>query len=292
SVGVGADVGIAGGGGGIVFSSARSLVELIDLNGDGLPDQVMKLPEETGVLRVKLNHGNGFAPEEHWRIPTWDGLDVDPPDFLFLPSGDALTFRRSEQFSASFTINVCFFLCVGGSAFHSQGPDWSQLGFADIDGDGRVDHVLKLDGNSQVFVKLNQVGKSNLLKTVTRPLGGTIELDYRREGNRVAPDESPRVDMPQNQWVLASTTTSDGRGNRYRQTFDYFGSGVYDRAERENLGFARVVTTRDDGSRIEAFFHNQDYYRKGLALRIVEKDAAGNLFTAEDMEYRAPVPAP
>src|SRR5262249_50244616 len=145
---------------------------------------------------------------------------------------------------------------------------------------------------SQVFVKLNQVGKSNLLKTVTRPLGGTIELDYRREGNRVAPDESPRVDMPQNQWVLASTTTSDGRGNRYRQTFDYFGSGVYDRAERENLGFARVVTTRDDGSRIEAFFHNQDYYRKGLALRIVEKDAAGNLFTAEDMEYRAPVPAP
>src|SRR5262249_44168412 len=141
SRGRGAGRGIAGGGGGIVFSSARSLVELIDLNGDGLPDQVMKLPEETGVLRVKLNHGNGFAPEEHWRIPTWDGLDVDPPDFLFLPSGDALTFRRSEQFSASFTINVCFFLCVGGSAFHSQGPDWSQLGFADIDGDGRVDHV-------------------------------------------------------------------------------------------------------------------------------------------------------
>ena len=293
SVGVGADVGIVGGGGGVVFTSARALVELIDLNGDGLPDQVMKVPDETGTLRVKLNLGNGFGPEERWRIPTWAGLDVDPPDYLFLPGGDALSFRRSQQFSASFSFKICFFVCVGASGFHAEGPDWSQLSFEDIDGDGRVDHVLKLDGNSQVYAKLNQVGKSNLLETVTRPLGGTISLDYQREGNRVAPGETPRVDMPQNQWVLASSTVTDGRGNSYSQAFDYLGSGFYDRVEREFLGYAHVVTTRlEDGSQIEEFFHNEDYYRKGLAFRTVEKDAAGNLFIVAETSFRAPVPAP
>ena len=291
SVGVGADVGIVGGGGGVVFTSARSLVELIDLNGDGLPDQVLKVPDESGVLHVKLNLGNGFGPEQAWHIPTWDGLDVDPPDFLFLPSGDALTFRRSQQFSASFSFKVCFFVCVGGSAFHSQGPEWAQLSFEDIDGDGRIDHVLKLDGDSHVYAKLNQVGKSNLLKTVARPLGGTIELDYKREGNAVADDASPRVDMPQNQWVLASATTTDGRGNHYTEAFDYTGSGFYDRVERESLGYGHIVTTRvDDGSVSEQFFYNQDYYRKGLSARTVIKDAAGNLFAVRDVAFQVPTP--
>ncbi|HEU4730906.1 MAG TPA: SpvB/TcaC N-terminal domain-containing protein [Kofleriaceae bacterium] len=289
SVGIGADAGIVGGGGGVVFTAARSLVELVDLNGDGLPDQVLKVPDETGVLRVKLNLGNGFGPEQRWPIPSWNGLDVDPPDYLFLPSGDALTFHRSQQFSASFSVKVCFFVCVGATGFHSQGPEWSQLGFEDIDGDGRVDHVLKLDGNAQVYTKLNQIGKSNLLKTVIRPLGGSIELDYQRDGNRVAPGESPRVDMPQNQWVLASVVTRDGRGSQYRDAYDYTSSGFYDRVEREWYGYAHIVTTHvDDGSQIEQFFFNQDYYRKGLSARSVLRDAAGNLFAVRDMTFRIP----
>ncbi|HET7505672.1 MAG TPA: SpvB/TcaC N-terminal domain-containing protein [Kofleriaceae bacterium] len=289
SVGVGADVGVVGGGGGVVFSASRSLVELVDLNGDGLPDQLLKVPDETGVLRVKLNLGNGFGPEQRWPIPPWAGLDVDPPDFQFLPSGDALTFHRSQQLSASFSVKVCFFVCVGATGFHSQGPEWSQLGFEDIDGDGRVDHVLKLDGNAQVYAKLNQVGKSNLLKTVTRPLGSTIELDYQRDGNRVAPGESPRVDMPQNQWVLASVVTSDGRGNQYREAFDYTSSGVFDRVEREWYGYAHIITTHvDDGSRLEQFFYNQDYYRKGLTARSILEDAAGKLFAVRDVTLRVP----
>src|SRR5262249_33013951 len=164
-----------------------------DLNGDGLPDQVMKEPG-SNELRVKLNLGDRFAPEQRWPIPGWAPLDIDPPDYQFLPSGDALAFRRGQEVNFSFSLKACFVLCVGGSAFHSQGPSWAQLGFEDIDGDGRVDHVLKLDGNASVYTKLNQVGKSNLLKTIGRPLGGTIELDYKREGNKVDFDASPRVD--------------------------------------------------------------------------------------------------
>jgi RHS repeat-associated protein len=289
SLGVSGDVGVVGGGGGLAFTAGRNLVQFLDINGDGLPDQVMKLPDEHNVLRVKLNLGDRFGPEQHWPIPGWDGLDVDPPDFQFLPGGDALGFRRGQQFNFSFSAKVCFLVCIGGSAFHSQGPNWAQLAFEDIDGDGRLDHVLKLDGNANVYAKLNQIGKSNLLKTVTRPLGGTIELDYRREGNRTAPDESPRVDMPVNQWVLASTMTSDGRGNRYQETYDYQGSGFYDRVERESFGFGHIITTRvDDGSQVEEFIHNQDYYRKGLVFRTLEKDAAGNLFMVHDTVFQAP----
>jgi RHS repeat-associated protein len=314
SIGVSVGASDIGGGGGYTYSVARTFVDLVDINGDGLLDQLMKMPDEATTLRVKLNLGDRFGPEQLLSIPSWGGIpDFDPPAYTFSGGADALQFRRSQTFTGSVSAKACFIVCVGGNGFYSEGNGWSQLEFDDIDGDGKVDHVLKLDGNANVYAKLNQIGKSNLLRSVTRPLGGSFTVDYRRAGNLVdAPssDAEPRVDMPSNQWVLANVSVADGRGNTYTRHFLYGeedrltggesdptdrDQGFFDRLERENYGYATVTTIREDGSRVTARHHNQDYYRKGLEFDSTEADAAGNLFTRETFTFRVPdvdAPAP
>ncbi|HKY35097.1 MAG TPA: SpvB/TcaC N-terminal domain-containing protein [Polyangiaceae bacterium] len=306
---VGVSVGAAGigGGGGYTYTVSRSFVDLVDINGDGLPDQLMKMPDEATTLRVKLNLGDRFGPEQQLSIPNWGDISgFDPPSYTFSGGADALGFRRSQTFTGSVSAKVCFIVCVGGNGFYSEGSGWSQLEFDDIDGDGKVDHVLKLDGNANVYAKLNQIGKSNLLRSVTRPLGGSFEVDYRRAGNLVDPASStqqPRVDMPSNQWVLAKVAISDGGGNVYSRQFLYGDDdrlvggeqdpsdrdqGFFDRVEREGYGYATVITIREDQSRVVDRHHNQDYYRKGLLHDSAEVDSAGNLFTRQVLVQRDP----
>src|SRR5262249_44662345 len=124
---------------------------------------------------------------------------------------------------------------------HNEGNSFaaSQSQIHDFDGDGYADHI-RADG-SAVTVHFNQRGRTNLLRSITRPLGATIALDYVRAGN------TPQ--MPQNRWVLASRTVFDGlagdgvesRGGTHYQiaTFDYE-NGRWDRAERTFYGFATV----------------------------------------------------
>ena len=84
-----------------------------------------------------------------------------------------------KSYNASFSAEVCFRLCVKASGFTSKGSGFSQLDFEDIDGDGKVDHVLKLDDDREVYAKLNRLRKTELLKRVTRPLGGSFDLALR-----------------------------------------------------------------------------------------------------------------
>src|SRR5207253_440352 len=69
------------------------------------------------------------------------------------------------------------------------------------------------------------VGKANLLSKVTRPFGGTVELDYSREGNVVGTFQAgdgtvQKVDMPEARWCLSRVTVTDGlvNGSRYTDT--------------------------------------------------------------------------
>ena len=94
--------------------------------------------------------------------------------------------------------------------------------------------------------------------------------------------------MPRNQWVLASATADDGAGNTHTGTYDYFGSGFHDRVEREDCGYAQVRTTREDGSTVDEIFHNQDYFRKQLLRRRIERAADGSLFRVTEVDYDAP----
>ncbi|WP_394844492.1 Rhs family carbohydrate-binding protein [Pendulispora brunnea] len=290
-IGVGGGGGSAGigGGAGWTYNVTRTLVDLVDVTGDGLPDQIMRKPGETGVLRVHQNLGDKFDPNEVlWKVPDW-GIPMDG-DYNFLGGlDDALEMRRAKTYSYNFKVEVCFFICIGVEGYYADGSSSAHTAMTDIDGDGRVDMVYK-NGNN-VLVKRNLIGAVNLLSAVHRPLGSNIALEYEREGNLVLlnrPNGLPKIDEPTNKYVLTKVDVDDGRGNHYARTIHYEPSGIYDRIERDDFGFANVSTTLEDGSVDEIEYLNRDFYRKGFVVRASTRDSSGALYTSNQFVYDDP----
>jgi RHS repeat-associated protein len=266
---------------GLDLSYVRTLVDLIDVNGDGLPDQVMKLPQEP--FRVKLNTGTGFGAELTVQAHDWPArlalfAGATP---VWLGQADALGFSRGDMSTTGSGIP--------GVLSMSQGTLNRQvvLQMMDIDGDGRLDQVLKnadVQGvpseNEKVWARLNQTGNANLLHQVTLPLGGTLSISYDRQLNFVGSHTLPgqrtnsvAVDLPEGRRTMSQLVVIDGRGTSSMMTFTY-GGGFFDRKEREFYGFDTVTTVRGmpflggffegDGSQTLQFFKNQSYYERGL----------------------------
>jgi hypothetical protein len=97
---------------------------------------------------------------------------------------------------------------------------------------------VRSDSDNQLSVFHNNRGKTNLLKTARTALGGSIALDYERDGNTVA--------QPNSTWTMSSVLVSDGHpgvgegAHTMLSTFEYSGS-KYDRFERQSLGYATVT---------------------------------------------------
>lgn len=283
-------------GGGGSTTLARTLVQLVDVNGDGLADHVAKEQDE-GFFRVKLNRGDYWEAEQQWPVPGWGtGLGEGYAIPGVMRCIDAVSYNGNIAANASLGFASCFTIIppvpVVGLQFEISGQingsgGGLQLTFQDLDGDGLPDHVLKKRDDPNVYVKLNQAQKANLLTAVHRPLGGSFSLTYERQGNKVgtSADGQRKVDMPATQWVLASVTENDGRGNSYTTRYDYFDESYQDRVEREPYGFARVKTTRPDGSTIDRRYHNQDFYQRRLIEREETADASGRVFRVETCTY-------
>ena len=210
-------------GGGAATTLSRTVVELADVNGDGLVDHVSKDDGED-FFRVKLNRGDRWVGEERWYAPGWNASLGDG----YNPLGvfqclDAVELSGNVDGHGSIGAPICIPLIpkftVAGlqievSAQVAGGAGGMQLTFQDLDGDGLADHVLKKAGDEAVYVKRNRAGRVNLLRRVERPLGGAIELGYRRQGNRVdLSDPDHPIDLPQNVYELATVTVDDGLGD-------------------------------------------------------------------------------
>ncbi len=283
-------------GGGGSNTLARTLVQMVDVNGDGLADHVAKEQDE-GFFRVKLNNGDGWDLEQLWPVPTWStGLGTG----YIIPEAmrclDAVSYTGNIAANVSLGFQNCFVLIpvapVVGLELEISGQidgngGGMQLTFQDLDGDGLPDHVLKKRDDPTVYVKLNQAERANLLTSVQRPLGGSLALGYERQGNKVgtSTDGQRKVDMPSAQWVLSTVTENDGRGNSYTTRYNYFDESYQDRGERESYGYARVKTTRPDGSTIDRRYSNQDFYQRRLLTREELADSAGRVFRVTTNTY-------
>ncbi|TAK33276.1 MAG: hypothetical protein EPO40_00375 [Myxococcaceae bacterium] len=279
--------GYAGVGGGPAQTLNSVQSRLVDVNGDGLVDRVFKLADE-GFFRVQLNTGGGFDVDRPWGVTAWPAGVAPADDAVSMSSS------LSANVGVGFPLKIpVVFVCLVAelAANVNLGSSTTSLDLTDIDGDGLIDHVLR--AGSEVYVRRNESGTANLLRRVDQPLGGFFELSYARSGNHVGTSSEPtapttRAEMPQNQWVLSQVTRNDGRGHGYTNSFEYFASGYYDRAERENYGFAHVRTTREDGSTVDQRFHNQDYYRRGRMWESVEADGDGTPFRRQTFGWQAP----
>lgn len=260
-------------------SESQTQIALQDINGDGLTDII-----ETGnPMSVRFNTGKGFSNSVDWG----DNKHLDRNKSV------------GEGANASFT--VCVFIYVpflvlkicltpGGSIGHSVSSE--ELQIADINGDGFPD-LLESGSDGELSVKSSTIGRTNLLKTVHRPMHSSFALNYQLTGNT--------YDLPQSKWVLAGVDLFDGLpgdgADHMKTTFEYEG-GRYHRRERDFYGFQTVTTRQLDTKNNDAVyrtitqtFKNDNYYEKGLLVREALHDKDGNPYTETINTYELRDPA-
>jgi RHS repeat-associated protein len=278
------------------------IADLIDLNGDGLPDRVVydtTSPYDTWT--VYFNKGSGFDAGVSWPNPsgtyyspyhqampnairnvddygTWsDQIDVN---------GDGLPDRMVAINTT--TIGVYF---NNGSGFNPK-VNWSDpagtlgMGYIryigqgendygiiadliDLNGDGLPDRVI-YDTTSPFdtwTVYFNNGSISDLLYRVDTEIGGRITIAYRPSTDYDNTGGDGKWDLPFIVQTVSSYMKEDGRGNIYTYEYDYAG-GFYDPTEVEFRGFGYVKVCQPNCDpqlfewKKETWYH-QDYFKKG-----------------------------
>ncbi|MDM4719572.1 SpvB/TcaC N-terminal domain-containing protein [Micromonospora sp. WMMA1363] len=264
--------GFAGGVSATVGTS-RTNATLADVNGDGLTDRVFT--DGANPVKVAINTGAGFTAATPFR-GTFSDIAVDKN--ATLGGGTYFTFGFCFGFG-------CIVFNPGADAYTSIGR--AEVALRDVNGDGLADHV-KSTRDNELLVAVNKTGRTNLLRSVTRPMGARIDLDYTRTGNTAA--------MPESRWVLSRTAVFDGLpgdGVDTRLSTFRYEQGRYDRLEREFLGFGRVVTEDRDADAGDAVhravtneYRNDGYYSRGLLTRTLTADGAGRPYRETVNTYR------
>ncbi|MEZ4897935.1 MAG: SpvB/TcaC N-terminal domain-containing protein [Saprospiraceae bacterium] len=276
----GAGIGVNYMNGSIVAGTSLSRTDITthsgleDLNGDGLPDWVVS----TDPMRVRLNTGSGFGPET-----TWDGM-------LSLETSSA----TGESVNSAFTacIEIVFIgirICVNPGFFTGQGASRGKTLLTDINGDGYPDFLQAETNDGDLKVAPSSIGRTNRLKSVENPLGGTIIMDYALAGNT--------YDMPFGQWVLSKVDQIDGitgDGQDTIRTRYLYTNGHYDRRERMFYGFGQVEQQdweRDSLYRlIRSTYDVSTYYRKGLKKSELLLDSDLKPYLKSDYVYELRFP--
>lgn len=272
SVGTGADLGFNDGlfgfAGGVSVTSDESTVDdtMLDINGDGLLDMV-------SGSNVAFNQGSSWGPS----VPYTPGTIQSSPGV-------------TEGAGIYYTISIGPLCTVGCYIIINPGADVSQSAhkqkqsFTDVNGDGYVDYLTSnSDGDLQV--SLSTIARTNLLKKVNRPLGGSFELDYTRTGNT--------YENPKSRYSLSKVALDDGvpdDGPSMLTTYTY-GDGFESRYEREFYGFRQVVEEQRDTGNNDAVYRsivrrysNDKYHtRTHQVFEAVAEGAAGTWLEGFDI---------
>ena len=228
-------------------------VSFIDINGDGLPDMVTR---SGGKFTIILNTGSGFIPYSEEQQGRFN-------------ESLATSVSQYGNFAVSIPIHILFLklrFTTKVTKSWSSGVSLTSAALRDIDGDGRPDLIIS-GGAKQLIVHRNLTGRTNMLRSVTLPFGGHININYEQT--------TPSYDLPGRRWVMSSVETTGGYKEngavRSRNTFEYSG-GYRDRRERDFYGFKQVRTNQIDtenGDRlyrysVQSYCKNRDYYTHGL----------------------------
>ena len=243
--------------GGLSFgeSDNRTTFALMDVNGDGLLD-------ELSPNSIRVNMGDGTFEPYNTASPISD-LDYS--------HSISFSLNASITYDALFMI-VYFPLKFGGgiSGGGSASLSYSKAEFSDMNNDGFVDYVFKDQG--QINVRYSKIGKANLLKSVTNFANAKTQIDYELSIS----DKS----CPQRHWNMSTLTVFDGHDGDSVSTiykrFEY-GNRHYDRFERDDYGYDTVKTydyasqsdfnTNSTNSRYRTYtqeFYNDNYYHTHL----------------------------
>jgi hypothetical protein len=233
---------------------------LLDINGDGLTDYV----RQGGG--VSLNTGNGFVGISYPGASNFsENASTD--------QGGGVYFTLSIPLLPT---PICVIINPGADVGMSMGRP--EVSIMDIDGDGFPDH-LSSDRDNKIEVRRNQIGRTNLLKKVERPLGASFTLEYERDGNT--------YQLPQSRWNMTRVEVNDGFSgdgvDTLLTTYKYE-DGFHHRQEREFFGYTTVTTEQRNATDNSVYrstvqtFLNRNYYEKGLLVSEIVLDGAGKKY--------------
>ena len=279
------------------------LATVIDMNGDGLPDRVVK---NGSAWTVYFNTGNGFGSATTWPIQNGgdqggncirrgDGYGNTLSDLIDL-NGDGLPDRFAAGYGVRYNTGSGFgplmaWPIMDSGLYTTSASD--QYGtFAavfDITGDGLPDQVISYVDIPEswhwwVYPHLGPL--PDLLQKVENGIGGAIEFAYT-PSTRYTNTYLPFIVQ-----TVSSITTNDGNGvisaTNYTYANGYFHAT---QTEREFRGFGYVGKTKPDQTTVETLFH-QDDIKKGLPYYQITKDSLGNWYFSVYDTYNFTSPYP
>ena len=244
---------------------------LTDINGDGLPDKVSKNGSD---LLVTYNNGNSF------------GTNYSNS----LINELAVSVSKSGSTGGTVSIGIPAWVLkviINPQLSFNWGTSVNAAQLIDINADGYPDIVYSdLVDVSKIYVRYNQTGKTNLLKSVTNIANGSFNLDYALSEND--------YNCPQRTWTMSSLKIYDGHQGDGIDTLYYtytYDSARYNRFDRESLGFGIVKTEQRNivGHALYRVttekYHNTEYMRKGLKYYELIAGANGNKYIEKLYHY-------
>ena len=254
------------------YTMNNTYFQLMDVNGDGLPD------------KVEANHGKEFQKDKTFNVAINGGLGTKFTNNENLKFSGSIGLSKSvsvtEHANGGVTIPVWIFTVTPFfNASNTQCVSSSQSSVADFNGDGFAD-LIHSESNDEVSVRYSRIGATNKLKSVTNPFGGKITIDYEHT--------TPSTDHPGGKWAMSGVTINDGTGlNPEMHTRFHYEEGKHDRRERDFLGFGKVYTYQLDVKDNLADtvrtnlqeFDNSNYFKAGQLIRtlIAEADTMDKL---------------
>ena len=238
---------------------------LIDINGDGILDIVEKT---TDGFVISLLSKQGLTES----TTVSDGT-----------MQRSTTLNWSINAGATIGFPIIFAKVCAGVNGSPAGKSTTQVthDLVDMNGDGLVDLVwVENDG---IHIRHNQLGKNNLLKTITNPTGQSFLIDYELS--------EPTYQRRGRNWLMNSIANVDpyahpilGCDTMIRR-FTY-ADPHYDYAERQFLGYG-TITTYDINTdsiphsayrKIVRRYNNQDFVEHGKMIYEGILDAEDNVF--------------
>ncbi|MBW3520171.1 SpvB/TcaC N-terminal domain-containing protein [Flavobacterium sp. NKUCC04_CG] len=277
----------------ISSSTSKELDTYIDINGDGLPDRIVD--GTTAYLNTGTGFGQAFTlPNSPTQTSSVGGINASVTVCISFP----ILFGFGPKF------------CI--SLMGSVGKTMTQesVRYMDFDGDGYPDLLTSTDDH-QLKVQYSRIKRTNLLKSVKRPLGSTVTMNYATKNPISNTPIGGTYKMPFKKWALTSITVDDGfRGDGedvMKMAFEYH-NGYKDRRERKFLGFGLVKShqLKANGdlyrTQITEYVNNslsdnhlyqsgissdlrQYFYKKGLVNKETTLNAQGRAFKEVQYQY-------
>lgn len=292
-------------------NSHEAMVDMVDLNGDGLPDRVQAT--DNVDWKVQWNTGSGFTTMEtfgpiedadnnasRYYIRHYTGSGEQTTD-LFDINGDGLPDRvqatdDNTNWEVQYNTGTGFtslenYGTVGfmtASARYSY-PRWTDSSggqscdMADIDGDGLPDRIQATSSNTAWKKQKNKGPFPDLLSEVKNGRGGKAVITYTPSTQYDNTDTNSKERLPFPVQLVSQIVQHDGMGNTYTTTYSYKG-GMYDATNREFRGFREVTVTDAVGTKVISTFGQTDLL-KGKILKKEIKDSSNNLFSKEETTW-------